>query len=48
MDMDESREVPVKEAENLAQVSSLPMLGGAVVHAPLLTSSSTPHRRKTR
>lgn len=42
MDMDESREVPVKEAEKLAQVSSLPMLRGAAVQAPLLTSSSTP------
>lgn len=42
MDMDKSREVPVKEAEKLAQVSSRLMLGGAVVHAPLLTSSSTP------
>lgn len=48
MDMDECREVPVKEAEKLAQVSSLPVLGGAVDHAPLLTSSSTPHPRKTR
>lgn len=46
MDMDESREVPVKEAEKVAQVSSLPML--RVVHAPPLTSSSTPHPRNTR
>lgn len=45
MDMDEHREVTFKEAEKVAQVSSLPKLIAGVVLL-LLMSSSTPHAGK--
>lgn len=45
MDMIEHREVTFKEAEKLAQVSSLPKLIDSAV-VLLLMSSSTPHAGK--